>query len=78
MTDHRYVVLPHRCIISVSGDDATEFLQGLITNDMDLVTQDCAIYVALLTPQGKYIHDFFVMGVNGGFISIVKINDARI
>ena len=34
---------------------------------MDLVTHDCAIYAALLTPQGKYLHDFFVMGVNGGF-----------
>ena len=57
---------------------ATEFFQGLITNDMDLVIDDCAIYAALLTPQGKYIHDFFVMGVNAVFISIVKFNDARI
>ena len=57
---------------------ATEFLQGLITNNMDLVTHDCTIYAALLTPQGKYNHDFFVMGVNAVFISIVKFNDARI
>jgi folate-binding protein YgfZ len=67
MTDLRYVALPRRCIVSVSGTDAAEFLQGLITNDMELVSPDRAIYAALLTPQGKYLHDFFVMAAEDGF-----------
>ena len=67
MTDLHYVVLPHRGIVSVSGGDAADFLQGLITNDMELVSPDQAIYAALLTPQGKYLHDFFVMAAEDGF-----------
>jgi len=67
MTDLHYAVLPQRCIVSVSGNDARVFLQGLITNDMDLVSRDRAVYAALLTPQGKYLHDFFVMAADDGF-----------
>ena len=67
MTDLHYVALSHRCIVSVSGSDAAEFLQGLITNDIALVSPEHAIYAALLTPQGKYLHDFFVMGTEDGF-----------
>ena len=67
MTDLHHVALPHRCIVTVSGGDAAEFLQGLITNDMELVSRDRAIYAALLTPQGKYLHDFFVMAAEDGF-----------
>ena len=67
MTDLHYVVLPHRGIVSVSGNDAAEFLQGLITNDMELVSRNQVIYAALLTPQGKYLHDFFVMAAEDGF-----------
>ena len=67
MTDHHHVFQPHRCIISVSGSDAMAFLQGLITNDMELVSRGRAIYAALLTPQGKYLHDFFVIGAKDGF-----------
>ena len=61
MTDRQFVALPHRHVISISGDDTIEFLQGLITNDIDLVADDHAIYSALLTPQGKLLHDFFVL-----------------
>ncbi|MDA1325247.1 MAG: folate-binding protein [Proteobacteria bacterium] len=67
MTDLHHVVLPHRCIVSVSGGEARAFLQGLVTNDMELVSRDRAIYAALLTPQGKYLHDFFIMGTEDGF-----------
>ena len=67
MAETYYVPLPHRCVISVSGPDATEFLQGLITNDLELVSQTQAIYAALLTPQGKYLHDFFIMAADGAY-----------
>jgi folate-binding protein YgfZ len=67
MTDLHHVALTQRCVVSVSGSDATEFLQGLITNDIALVSRERVIYAALLTPQGKYLHDFFVMGTEDGF-----------
>ncbi len=54
-------LLPERGVIEVSGPEARAFLQGLITNNMDMVTSEHAIYAALLTPQGKYLFDFFVV-----------------
>jgi folate-binding protein YgfZ len=55
-----HVALPARGLISVSGADARTFLQGLISNDIEKATPGRAIYAALLTPQGKFLHDFFI------------------
>lgn len=55
-----HVPLADRGVISVSGNDARDFLQGLITNDIEKVSETAAIYAALLTPQGKFLHDFFI------------------
>ena len=55
-----HVPLADRGIVSVSGQDASDFLQGLITNDIEKVSDTAAIYAALLTPQGKFLHDFFI------------------
>ena len=52
-----------RALIQVDGPDASDFLQGLITNDMRKVPNG-PIYAALLTPQGKYLADFFVFQEN--------------
>ena len=48
-----------RRILRLTGSDARDFLQGLITNDVAKVDQGL-VYAALLTPQGKYLADFFV------------------
>lgn len=50
-----------RTVFSVTGTDRVSFLQGLITNDVDKA-QNGIVYAALLTPQGKFIADFFVIG----------------
>jgi hypothetical protein len=55
-----YVLLDDRGLLAVGGADRRAFLQGLVSNDVDKVGADRAIYAALLTPQGKYLHDFFV------------------
>lgn len=52
--------LPDRAILSVSGPDSRDFLQGLISNDINSVSDETSIYAALLTPQGKYLFDFFI------------------
>jgi len=52
--------LPHRALIAVRGPDRESFLQALISNDMDRVGKGEAIWAALLTPQGKFLHEFFV------------------
>ena len=55
-----YVRLDDRAVLAVSGSDASGFLQGLITNDVEKVRGGSAIHAALLTPQGKYLFDFLV------------------
>jgi len=50
-----------RAIIQVSGDDPAKFLQGLVSNDLGRLARDGIVYAALLTPQGKYLADFFLV-----------------
>lgn len=57
----RAVPLTDRGILAVGGRDRARFLQGLISNDIGKVTAGGAIHAALLTPQGRYLHDFFVV-----------------
>ncbi|MEZ5692127.1 MAG: hypothetical protein R3D71_10770 [Rickettsiales bacterium] len=57
--------LQSRALLSVSGDDAVSFLQGLVSNNTKLLLENNAIYSALLSPQGKFLHDFFLIPFNG-------------
>ncbi len=52
--------LPDRGVITIDGDDRVAFLQGLVSNDIAAVRPGHAIWAALLTPQGKWLADFFV------------------
>jgi len=65
MTEAGYVLLDARGLVTVGGADAAEFLQGLISNDIRQVSAERAMWAALLTPQGKYLHDFFVTLIDG-------------
>ncbi len=55
------MTMPERKVLSISGEDRVSFLQGLVTNDVTKAAGGI-IYTALLTPQGKFIADFFVIG----------------
>jgi len=52
--------LENRSILSISGADSRSFLQGLISNDIEKVNENRSIYSTFLTPQGKYLFDFFI------------------
>jgi tRNA-modifying protein YgfZ len=54
-------MLDDRGVVSVSGADATGFLQGLLTNDVERLAPGEARYAALLTPQGKILFDMIVV-----------------
>jgi hypothetical protein len=56
-----YVLLDDRGVLEVSGADRRSFLQGLVSNDVQKLGPDRALYAAFLTPQGKYLHDFFLV-----------------
>src|SRR5438132_8438577 len=63
MADARFAVLDDRGVLAVSGPDRRTFLQGLVSNDADKVGPAQARYAALLTAQGKYLHDFTMIEV---------------
>ena len=52
---------PARGILSLTGEDSASFLQGLVSNDTRLLAPDRALWAALLTAQGKFLHDFFLL-----------------
>lgn len=56
-----FAQLENRGILTVSGSDREAFLQGLVSNDVSLAMQGKPVWAALLTPQGKYKHDFFII-----------------
>lgn len=60
MSAPTFAMLQERGLLTVGGEDGSDFLQGLISNDITHVGPAAAIWAALLTPQGKYLHDFFV------------------
>ena len=59
------VALPDRGLIHIEGEDRISFLQGLVSNDVAKAAPDNIIYSCLLTPQGKFLHDFFIHAGNG-------------
>ncbi|HSK40560.1 MAG TPA: folate-binding protein, partial [Arenibaculum sp.] len=54
-------ILEERGVLAVGGPDRKAFLQGLVSNDVLKAGPDRAVHAALLTPQGKYLHDFFIL-----------------
>jgi folate-binding protein YgfZ len=68
----RAALLPERAAIRITGEDATHFLQGLVTSDVASLEAGAARFAALLTPQGKILFDFIVVAVaadeGGGFV----------
>jgi hypothetical protein len=64
--------LPDRGVVKVSGEDARNFLNGLITTDLEQLRPGLGRFGALLTPQGKIITDFLITeapsGHGGGFL----------
>jgi len=57
----KIVPLPNRAVLQVSGADRVPFLQGLVSNDVAEAAPGRAVWAALLTPQGKWLADFFIL-----------------
>jgi len=68
MAEARYAMLAGRGVLRVTGTDARPFLQGLITNDVTRLSPERALYAALLTPQGKFLHDFFLVEIGDAIV----------
>ena len=59
MEKDQIILLQDRGLISITGVDAKNFLQNIITNDIEKVEFSNTVFSALLTPQGKYLFEFF-------------------
>ncbi len=57
--------LPERGVLAVAGDDRVSFLQGLVSNDVAAAQPGRAVWAALLTAQGKWLADFFILADPG-------------
>jgi folate-binding protein YgfZ len=61
-------LLPGRAVLRMTGGDRVTFLNGLVSNDVALAAPGQAIWSALLTPQGKWLADFFVFAEDGALL----------
>ncbi len=62
MSALRFSTAVHRGALRVEGQDRVPFLQGLISNDVTRVSPEQAVHAALLSPQGRFLWDMFVVG----------------
>ena len=67
MKKDQIIILEDRGLISISGEDAKDFLPNIITNNIQKVNLTNSIFSALFTPQGKYLHEFFLIKSHNGF-----------
>ena len=65
-------ILEDRGILYVHGENVVEYLQNIITNDINKVTDSMSCFASLLTPQGKYLFDFIIVKHKKGYLLIVK------
>ena len=61
MNKNNVYILEDRGLLYINGDDAKEFLQNIITNNIENISEDRSCFSALLTPQGKYLYDFIII-----------------
>ena len=61
-------ILDDRAILYINGEDAKEFLQNLISNDINKVSDLNSCFSSLLTPQGKFLYEFIIVKHKSGYI----------
>ena len=60
-------ILDDRAILYINGSDAKDFLQNLISNDINKVTENSSCFASLFTPQGKFLYEFMVVKHKSGY-----------
>ena len=61
-------ILDDRAILYINGEDAKEFLQNLISNDINKVSDTNSCFSSLLTPQGKFLYEFIIVKHKSGYL----------
>ncbi len=61
-------ILEDRAVLYINGEDAKGFLQNLISNDIEKVTENSSCFASLLTPQGKFLYEFILLKHKTGYL----------
>jgi len=61
-------VLDDRGFIQINGDEAKEFLQNIVTNDIEKISLKFTLFSSIFTPQGKYLYEFFILKSANGYL----------
>ena len=67
MNNQNVYILEDRGILYINGADAKEFLQNMISNDINKVSEDSSCFASLLTPQGKFLFAFIIIKHKSGY-----------
>ena len=68
MEKNEVITLEDRGFIQVNGSEAKEFLQNIVTNDIEKVSSNSTVFSSILTPQGKYLFEFFVLKLKDSYL----------
>ena len=61
-------ILDDRGFIQINGNEAKDFLQNIVTNDIEKISDNFTSFSSILTPQGKYLYEFFVLKMDDGYL----------
>ena len=67
MKKDQIVILEDRGLIAIEGPDTKDFLQNIISNDVNKVSESSSVFSGIFTPQGKYLYEFFIIKNSEGF-----------
>jgi len=68
MEKNEVITLEDRGFIQVNGPEAKDFLQNIVTNDIEKVTSGSTVFSSILTPQGKYLFEFFILKLKDSYL----------
>ncbi len=74
MKKDQIFILKDRGVLLISGQDSKDFIQNLVTNDINKVTETQSCFSSLLTPQGKYLFDFMIVKHKDGYFLDCELN----
>ena len=61
-------ILDDRGFIKINGDEAKSFLQNIVTNDIEKITDNLSLFSSIFSPQGKYLYEFFILKFEDGYL----------
>ena len=68
MDKNEVITLEDRGFIQVNGAEAKDFLQNIVTNEIEKVTSSSSVFSSILTPQGKYLFEFFILKLKDNYL----------